>query len=399
MSGLAERRETRVLVVHSSADLYGSDRVLWETVIALVEDGVEVVVVLPHPGPLSEKLRDSGATVRYARTLILQRSLMRPSALPRLLAETVRGALAGWRAIGKVRPDVILINTVAMPLWPLLARLRRVPSVSHVHEAERGMAPWVNRLIYLTHNLSQTLVVNSRFTRDVISEAHPRLASRAQVIYNGVAGPADVTPPAADSPSPLRLLFVGRLSPRKGADLVVEATAMIRDEGLDVRTTLLGAVFEGNEWFEAELHRRITDLGLLDNVALAGFHPSVWPFLNECDVLVVPSRLDESFGNTAVEGALAARPTIVSDSSGLREAAAGMSAATLVESESARAIADAALAIVAGWKAISTGAVADRATAQERYSPQRYRADIARVTRATAVGEPRTRVGDRASGR
>ncbi len=45
------------------------------------------------------------------------------------------------------------------------------------------------------------------------------------------------------------------------------------------------------------------------------------PTCGQCrrpDVLVVPSRVDEPFGNTAVEGILARRPVVASDMSGLR---------------------------------------------------------------------------------
>ena len=40
--------------------------------------------------------------------------------------------------------------------------------------------------------------------------------------------------------------------------------------------------------------------------------------------MVVPSRVGEPFGNTAVEAALAGRPLIVSESSGLVEATHGL---------------------------------------------------------------------------
>lgn len=52
-----------VLIAHPSADLYGSDRVMLETVDALVAAGRRVVVTLPADGPLvqlSSKLAGFG---------------------------------------------------------------------------------------------------------------------------------------------------------------------------------------------------------------------------------------------------------------------------------------------------------------------------------------------------
>ena len=64
--------------------------------------------------------------------------------------------------------------------------------------------------------------------------------------------------------------------------------------------TLLGTAFEGYEWYEEQLRERAASSGV--DVDFAGFHSDIWPFLEQTDVLVVPSRMAEPFGNTAVEG-------------------------------------------------------------------------------------------------
>jgi hypothetical protein len=99
---------------------------------------------------------------------------------------------------------------------------------------------------------------------------------------------------------------------------------------VDARLQLLGSVFEGYEWFDAELRRTVADQGLADHVEFLGFRTDVWPHLSRADVVLVPSVAEESFGNTAVEAVLAARPVVVSDSSGLREAVAGYRSAQAV---------------------------------------------------------------------
>ena len=52
-----------VLVAHPSADLYGSDRVLLETIDGLRRSGARVLVALPSPGPLVAELERRGAAV------------------------------------------------------------------------------------------------------------------------------------------------------------------------------------------------------------------------------------------------------------------------------------------------------------------------------------------------
>ena len=53
----------RVLVAHPGAELYGSDRVVLESVVAIVNAGAIVDVTVPETGPLIEELRRAGARV------------------------------------------------------------------------------------------------------------------------------------------------------------------------------------------------------------------------------------------------------------------------------------------------------------------------------------------------
>ncbi len=103
----------------------------------------------------------------------------------------------------------------------------------------------------------------------------------------------------------------------------VDAVGILAERGVDAQLDVVGDAFPGYEWMVEDLTRRIDDAGTGDRVRLRGFDPEIWPHLARADVLVVPSRLDEPFGNVAVEGALAARPLIVSRTSGLIEAADG----------------------------------------------------------------------------
>ncbi|KJL21416.1 Glycogen synthase [Microbacterium oxydans] len=369
----ASRRPT-VLLVHPGAELFGSDRMLLESAIGLVESGARVVVALPSSGLLVDELRTAGAEVVILPMLVLRKVLLTPRGLPKLFRDTFRGLGAAWRLIGRLRPDVVYVSTIIIPEWPLVARLRGVRTVSHVHEAEASGNTLVNALLYSPHLASHRTLVNSRFSLDTIRAALPALARRSHVVYNGVASPPHPVSPRPRTEGPLRVLYVGRLSPRKGPDLVIEAASRLDAAGRAVEVTLLGAVFEGYEWFERDLRAQAAEAGI--TVDFAGFHSDIWPFLEKADVLLVPSRVDEPFGNTAVEGVLALRPVIASDSSGLREAAGGYGTAALVAAGDADAIASALTDIDARWDEIVSTVADSRAEALRRHAPSVYRSSI-----------------------
>jgi GT2 family glycosyltransferase/glycosyltransferase involved in cell wall biosynthesis len=369
-------RRPSLLLVHPGAELYGSDRVFLESVAALLPSA-DVVVALPGDGPLVAELERLGARVELCPMPVLRKAVLRPAGLLRFLRDAATGLVPAFLLLRRHAADGVVVNTTVLPAWLLLARLARRPAVCHVHEAEWPGPVVLQRLLLAPLRSARTVVANSRFTHDVLLDRVPALSGRATALPNPVAGPAAPAPARERLEGPVRLLFAGRLSPRKGPDVAIAALRELRDRGVEARLTLVGSVFPGYEWFEAELRASAADLGGL--VEFRGFAPDVWPELARADVVLVPSVLDESFGNAAVEAVMAARPTLVSDLPGLREAVCGYASARVVEPAAPVRWADAVEAVVAGWPALRATALHDAASARRRHEPDRYRRDVAHL--------------------
>lgn len=362
-----------VIVAHPGAELFGSDRMMLESVTGLVGAGARVVVVVPADGPLVAELTARGAHVHVAPMLVLRKSLLRPRHWGTLLSSAARGLVAAWRLIGEEKPATVYTSTSIVPMWPLIARVRGIRSVSHIHEAEASSNRLLNRILYLPHLASNRVITNSQFSVDTMRSSLPSLAHRAQVVYNGIASPsAPALPSRVDGA--VRLLYIGRLSPRKGPHLVIEAGRALAATGLDVRVTLLGAVFPGYEWFEEEL-RALADSSDI-RVDFIGFQPDVWPFIADCDVMIVPSVTDESFGNTAVEAVLGMRPVVTSAIPGLIEATAPYATARVAAVADASALAGAAIDLLTPEAGQQTELLASRQQALARHAPSVYRSSI-----------------------
>ncbi|WP_114560918.1 glycosyltransferase family 4 protein [Desertihabitans aurantiacus] len=382
-----QRRRT-VLVAHPGAELYGSDRMVLESLRALAADpaGGDPVLVVPRHGPLVEEALAVGVTVLVCPTPVISKAALSPRGLLALLRLTLRSIGPGWRLLGQLRPSVVLVNTITPPLWLLLARCRGIPTVAHVHEGEASAPALVRRALYLPLALADHLVVNSRFSLDVLRRAAPGAAGRARVVLNAVEGPEQVVAPRPRLEGPFRLLYVGRLSARKGPHVAVEAVRLLHERGVDVCLGLLGSTAPGYEWYADQLAGSVREAGLEDRVTFHGFHPRIWPLVAEADVVVVPSTVDEPFGNTAVEARLAARPLITSDISGLREASAGATAVRRVPPSDPAALADAVQSVLGGWEHERELALADADTAREQFSADRYATELREVVALAEEG-------------
>jgi len=378
---------SRTLVVaHGSAELYGSDLQLVESVRAALADGWDALVVLPVGGPLVERLADVGARVRVAPVPVLRKSLLRPRALPGLAWGSLRAVVETVRLLRRERADAVYVNTVTVPTWLAAARLARVPALCHVHEAEDDL-PWlVAALLTAPVLLARTVVTNSEAARRSLGAAYGSLSARAQVVHNGVTGPPAAPQPPGEHDGPLRLALVGRLSPRKGTDVALDAVGLLAAEGRDVRLRVAGSTFPGYEWFEERLRARAAAADLAGRVDLLGFVHPTWPVLADADVVLIPSRV-EPFGNTAVEALLARRPVVASRTQGLAEIVRDGVTGLLVEPGDAAALA-AAVARLVDDPALRERLAADgRGDAAARFGTDRYAADVQRLLREL-VGAP-----------
>lgn len=364
----------KVLCCHPSAERYGADRIFAESVRAFTEAGWQVTVTLPGDGVLVPILRAEGADIVFCPTPVLRKAALRPAGLLTLLAETARAIAPMTRLLRRTRPDLVYVNTVTVPAWLALAKVFGKRVVAHVHEAEDGVPGPIRTALALPLLAAHIVLVNSEATAATVTSGVAALRRRIRLLYNGVAGPAESRAPREQPRDPARVVFVGRLSPRKGTDVAIEAIGRLSQKHA-VTLDVYGSVFAGYEWFETQLRHRIEELGLADSVRLHGFHADVWPAYADADIALVPSRV-EPFGNTAIEAQLAGVPVIVTDAQGLPETVARGRFGAIVPVEDPGALADAINALLDDWPAARATATGAQANARTEFAPTTYRARL-----------------------
>ncbi len=377
--------DRKILVVNPGADLYGSDRMALETVRGFVQRGFDVTVALPEAGPLQPLLEDAGASVVMSGTPILRKSSLGPSGLVRLFAEAVTTLPGAVRMVRRHGSRLVLVNTVTPPLWLLAGRIVGAATATHVHESESRASLPVKLALFAPQLFAQRIIINSEFAKGVLKESAPWLVKRTRVVYNFVPGPDDVVPPRTDLSDGVRLLYVGRLSERKGVHVAIQGLRELRDLGVDATLTVVGAVFRGYEAYEESLHQLTRELELTDVVSFEGFKPSVWQSLAGADIALVPSVLDETFGNTAVEAVLAGRPVVASGHSGLMEACGHSKSAVSVPRDDAGAIARAVKDVVERWGEFRLAALDDSQNVAQVFNAANY---VSGMMRQLALDQP-----------
>lgn len=250
---------------------------------------------------------------------------------------------------GRVLPEGLVA-------W-LVARIVRVPVVIYAHgeEITTWRQPGKFRVMRFTYRHADIVVANSEFTRDELIKLGV-VPDRIILIYPGVdierfrpGLPCDDLKSGIGlAPNQKLILSVGRLSRRKGFDMVIRSLPALLKQGLDVRYALIGI---GEDWdYLSGLAR---EMGVNDRVHMLGHVPpeDLPRWYNACDVFVMPNREingdTEGFGMVFVEASACGKPAIGGKAGGTGAAIAEGVTGWRVDGLSDKAI-SAALAHVLG---------------------------------------------------
>lgn len=367
-------------MAHPSADLYGSDRQLVVTIDAAMAAGWSVSVFLPERGPLATLLEGKGVRVETLKFPVLRKAVLSPAGLVRFSVATSTAMARIIRMLRKLRPDLLLVNTLTIPVWITAARLTPTPVLCHVHEAEEDMSILIRRVLTIPLLMARTVLANSQATERALVTAVPSLHKRISMIHNGVPGPDQEASELRrrSTGEQARLAVVSRLSPRKGIHVALEAVAILRGDGRDVTLSVCGTPFVGYEWYEDELRERAGAADIAGSVDFLGYVSPTWDVLADADVAVVPS-FGESFGNVAVEAMAARRPVVVSGVQGLLEIVDDGRTGVVAEPGNAESLARSIGSLLDDPARARRIAEAGHREAKERFSTERYAEAICRV--------------------
>ena len=382
----ASLRGKRLLFVHQSASLYGSDRALLEVVAATNTAGAESIVVIPTDGPLRGRLEALDAQVHVAAVGKISRQSASLAGARSLLTDTRTATRAITRLLAGRRIDLVYSNTLATLAGGVWSRAHDVPHIWHIHEIipNPAWAAWIYCRLLERH--ADRAIFNSRATFDWLAHRlSRRMASRSVVIENAISMAPLLDRRRSDvfratyAPDPATILIglVGRLNRIKGHQVLVEAIDIL--EGRGVRG--LAAVFVGDALpadapLVEALHERVRRSPARARLHFAGFMDDPRVAYGALDIACVPSVLPESFGLSALEAMQVGVPVIASDNHGLSNLIRDGRTGLLFESGNAQALSDRLQRLIEDAALRTELSRAAATDVRSRFSSERFAAEV-----------------------
>ncbi|RFU64286.1 glycosyltransferase [Peribacillus saganii] len=226
-------------------------------------------------------------------------------------------------------PDIIHAHDWLVAAAAITAReLYDIPLISTIHATEHGRNNGIHtKLQQSIHLLEEELISNSdkiivcsEFMKQELQDIFSVLSEKVSIIPNGV-NVDSVTPGsserAIDNKSKgdrITVFSWGRLVPEKGYDTLIQAACDLKKQGKDFSFIVAG------RGPLLDYYREMADnSGLGDGFTFIGFvNDEVRnSILKDSDIAVFPSTY-EPFGIVALEAMAAGKPTIVSETGGLK---------------------------------------------------------------------------------
>jgi glycosyltransferase involved in cell wall biosynthesis len=351
-------RPGRVVFFVAYPHVYGGvERVLQLLASGLQQRGWAVTVLLPGEGIAVERLRSSGLDVDvvaappslrvYGKATRGRRAVAAAAALPAYWSK-LRRRFRGADVVQTFEQRGVVLAGPA-------ARLAGVPLAWHVGAADPGSV--LNRTAARVANA--VIAVSS-------TAAHGLPASRVAVVPNAVDPRAFVTP-APPASGGFDVACAARLTPEKGVDVLVRATAIIRRTRPDTRVLVLGGAQEGHEAYHSQLVGLAAELGVSDALCFRGFVDEPFQHWAGARVYVQPSRR-EGFGLAVAEAMAGRLPVVATAVGGLVDVLDGGRAGVLVPPDDPEALAAAVQELLDNPEKSARLATAGRERAASHYT-------------------------------
>lgn len=301
-----------VLFVHSSSELYGSDRSLLNIVKHIDKERFRVFIILPCPGLLVDEMKKvQGVTVEIFEVAVLRRKNLSVRGGIQYLKEFNSSCRFLKKYIKKHEIDIVDTNTAVVFPGAIAAKRSKIKSVWHIREIIKSNIE--NKVISIVMNRYADLIVaNSKATGNALNVKQDKV----RVVYNAVEEKDNAKIQAHNQ---LTIGMAGRINRWKGQKFFLDAAEIVSKKFPDTVFKIAGEAYNGEEYLQQELKEYINNKGLSNTVFLMGQVDDMPSFYSSLDLFVLPSIQPEPFGLVVIEAMEFGLPVIATNHGGPTE--------------------------------------------------------------------------------
>jgi glycosyltransferase involved in cell wall biosynthesis len=320
----------RILLLHSSSDLYGASKIFLQTVQLLKKQGHTCYVVVSAEGPLVEKLKQDNIQVTVINLGIIRRKYFSPLGIINRFNKWYQASALLNKYIEQNGIELVYANTTAVLLGAWLSNKNNIPHIWHVHEIIEKPKFLFLAIQWIMKRYTSTIICVSRAVQNHWSKNAPSLLSKMQVIYNGI-GPVEKSNEASfrtqyQIPEDAIVIgMAGRVHYWKGQQYFLQIAEQLLKPSIESNQAkplyfiITGDAFPGYEYLVDEMQNFIKNHQLGDRIFYTGFEHEMDKFYSSIDLLILPSQLPDPLPTVVLEAMQYGIPVVATAQGGALE--------------------------------------------------------------------------------
>ena len=308
----------RLLLLHSSNDLYGASKIFLQLIDLLTKNGFDIHVIVPEKGMLDDFLIKKNIKIVYLELGVLRKKYLNPLGLINRAVAIIKAIAFLSNYIKDHSIDLVYTNTSTILCGGIAAKQNCIPSLFHIHEIPAGN--WLYEIFSgkIINRIShKVLAVSNSVKNHWLKNINEHKIER---VYNGIEyKKIDSIIKLEKDQGDFVITSVARLIPYKGHKYLIEIADELIKKSKKFKFLIVGDTLSSYLSYEKSVKQKVKELGLENNIKFLGFRNDVSSILKQSDLFIHPAIAPDPLPTVLFESLNNDLPTVATNLGGAIE--------------------------------------------------------------------------------
>ena len=273
----------KILIAHSSNDLYGASKILLNIIEFFISEGYEIHLFLPSDGPLNENPLIKKCKLNIVELGVFRKKYFNFFGLINRLYFIIKSCILIRKYLLKNKIDLVYLNTSTIISPAIVARLLNLTTLYHLHEIPSSSKIYTNFLVNFFKIFSNKIIAVSNSVKNYwISNGLSE--DKIITIYNGFK--FNFKKEKKSEREKLIFTNVSRIIPYKGHLFLIELFYELSKFRKDLILNVIGDTLPEYESYLNKLKEKVKQYNLQESIYFIGFKKDVKYHLCESDFFI-----------------------------------------------------------------------------------------------------------------
>ena len=311
-----KKSTTKILLAHSSNDLYGASKILLNIIELLINEGYKVYLFLPEKGPLHDNDIIKKCNINIIEFGVFRKRYFNFFGLINRFYHIIKSTFVIRSFILKNKIDLVYTNTSTVISPAIAAKFSGTPSLFHVHEIPVSSKLYTKFLSSFFNIFSTKVVSVSNSVRNYWID-NGLVKEKITTIYNGFN--FDFKSKEKLSNSEIVFCNISRIIPYKGHFFLIELFNELTKFKNNLILNIIGDTLPGHKSYFNELKQKVVQCNLTKKINFIGYQSDVKKHLEKSHFFIHCPVCPDPLPTVIFEGIESSTPVIFTNLGGSYE--------------------------------------------------------------------------------